>query len=45
MFVDLAIARRAHSLLTRDRAVLRLASRARRLGVVIATPELGLALL
>ena len=43
MFVDLAIARRAHALLTRDRAVLRLASRARRLGVVIATPEIGLA--
>ena len=43
MFVDLAIARRAHALITRDRAVLRLASRARRLGVVIATPEMGLA--
>lgn len=38
-FVDLAIARRAHALLTRDRAVLRLASRARRFGVLIATPE------
>jgi predicted nucleic acid-binding protein len=38
-FIDLAIARRAHALLTRDRAVLRLASRARRFGVLIATPE------
>ena len=38
-FIDLAIARRAHALLTRDRAILRLAPRARRLGVVIATPE------
>jgi predicted nucleic acid-binding protein len=41
-FVDLAIARRAHALLTRDRAVLRLASRARRFGVLIATPEVWL---
>jgi predicted nucleic acid-binding protein len=39
MFVDLAIARRAHALLTRDRAVLRLSSRARRFDVLIATPE------
>ena len=38
-FIDLAIARRAHALLTRDRAVLRLASRARCFGVLIATPE------
>ena len=38
-FIDLAIARRAHALLTRDRAVLRLASRARHFGVLIATPE------
>jgi predicted nucleic acid-binding protein len=38
-FIDLAIARRVHALLTRDRAVLRLASRARRFGVIIATPE------
>jgi predicted nucleic acid-binding protein len=38
-FIDLAIAHRAHALLTRDRAVLRLASRARRFGVLIATPE------
>ena len=38
-FIDLAIARRAHALLTRDRAVLRLAPRARRFGVLIATPE------
>lgn len=38
-FIDLAIARRAHALLTRDRALLRLASRARRFGVLIATPE------
>ena len=39
MFIDLAIARSAHALLTRDRALLRLASRARRCGVRIATPE------
>jgi predicted nucleic acid-binding protein len=38
-FIDLAIARRAAALLTRDRAVLRLAARARGLGVLIATPE------
>lgn len=41
-FIDLAIARRAHALLTRDRAVLRLASRARGFGIVIATPEVWL---
>jgi predicted nucleic acid-binding protein len=39
MFIDLAVARGAHALLTRDRALLRLASRARRSGVRIATPE------
>ena len=39
MFIDLAIARRVHALLTRDRAVLRLAARGRRLGVLIVTPE------
>jgi putative PIN family toxin of toxin-antitoxin system len=39
MFIDLAIARSAHALVTRDRALLRLASRARRCGVRIATPE------
>ena len=44
MFIDLAIATRAHALLTRDRAVLRLASRARRFGVLIATPEAWLRL-
>ena len=38
-FIDLAITRRAHALLTRDRAVLRLASRAHHFGVLIATPE------
>ena len=38
-FIDLAIARRAHALLTRDRALLHLASRARRFGVLVATPE------
>ena len=38
-FIDLAIGRRAHALLTRDRALLRLASRARRFGVMVATPE------
>ena len=41
-FVDLAIAERAQALLTRDRAVLRLAAKARRFGVVIATPEVWL---
>jgi predicted nucleic acid-binding protein len=44
MYVDLAIAHRAHAVLTRDRALLRLASRARRLGVLIATPEAWLRL-
>ena len=38
-FIDLSVARRVHALLTRDRAVLRLAARARRFGVTIATPE------
>ena len=41
-FIDLAVARGAHALLTRDRAVLRLASRARRQGLLIATPEVWL---
>ena len=41
-FVDLAIAKRAHALLTRDRALLRLARRARRFGVLIAAPEVWL---
>jgi predicted nucleic acid-binding protein len=41
-FIDLAIGQRAHALLTRDRAVLRLASRARRFGVLIAPPEVWL---
>lgn len=41
-FIDLAIARRAHALLTRDRALLRLAARARRFGVMVATPDLWL---
>ena len=39
IFIDLAIARRVHALLTRDRAVLRLAARSRRFGVLFATPE------
>jgi predicted nucleic acid-binding protein len=39
MFIDLAIARGAHALLTRDRALLRLASRAQPWSVRIATPE------
>ena len=39
MFIDLAIACSAHALLTRDRALLRLAPRARALGVSIATPQ------
>ena len=37
-FVDLAIARRVRMLLSRDRAVLRLAKRAKALGVAIASP-------
>jgi hypothetical protein len=41
-FIDLAIGRRVHALLTRDRALLRLASRARRFGVLVATPEVWL---
>ena len=41
-FVDLAIVKRAHALLTRDRALLRLAPNARRFGVLIATPEVWL---
>ena len=44
MFIDLAVARRAQALLTRDRALLRLAPRARRLGVLVATPETWLRL-
>ena len=39
MFIDLAIACSAHALLTRDRALLRLAPQARALGLWVATPE------
>ena len=42
MFIDLAMAHGANGLLTRDRAVLRLALRARSFGVLIATPEVWL---
>ncbi|MBV9891757.1 MAG: PIN domain-containing protein [Rhizobacter sp.] len=38
-FLDLALALGAHALLTRDRALLRLASRARRRDLRITTPE------
>jgi len=38
-FLDLAIVNRVHALLTRDRALLRLARNARRFDVLIATPE------
>ena len=38
-FIDLAIVARVEALLTHDRAVLRLAARARRFDVVIATPQ------
>lgn len=38
-FIDLAVAQRAAWLLTRDRAVLRLARRCRDRGVVVAVPE------
>ncbi len=41
-FIDLAIGRRAHALLTHDRAVLRLARRAHAFGVCIATPRVWL---
>ena len=43
-FIDLAVGRGVHALLSRDRAVLRLAARARRLGVLIATPDAWLRL-
>ena len=39
VFIDLAMQRRADALLTRDRALLRLAARALGAGVVVATPE------
>ena len=39
MFLDLALAQSATTLLSRDRAVLRLARSARSLGLVIGTPE------
>ena len=39
MFLDLALAQTAATLLSRDRAVLRLARSARNLGLVIGTPE------
>ncbi|WP_428421857.1 PIN domain-containing protein [Methylibium sp.] len=39
MFIDLALARRTPWLLTRDRALLKLAKRAERLGVRIRTPS------
>jgi uncharacterized protein len=38
-FIDLALARPAAALLTRDRALLRLARRARARGVIVAPPE------
>ena len=41
-FVDLAIVKRVYALLTRDRALLRLAPDARRFGVLISTPEMWL---
>jgi predicted nucleic acid-binding protein len=41
-FIDLAMAQGAHALLTRDRALLRLASRARRAGVLVVQPEVWL---
>ena len=39
MFIDLAIAHRAQWLVSRDRAVLKLARRARAYGLAIVTPE------
>jgi predicted nucleic acid-binding protein len=38
-FIDLALAHRARWLLTRDRAVLKLGRRARKLGLEVLTPE------
>ena len=40
VFIDLALQRRAHALLTRDWALLRLAKRARGFGVAVALPSL-----
>jgi predicted nucleic acid-binding protein len=40
VFIDLALQRRAHALLTRDRALLRLARRARGFGVAVVGPAL-----
>lgn len=42
-FIDLAVAHRAQWLISRDRAVLALAKRAKKLDVLIATPEQWLA--
>ena len=39
MFIDLAVSRHARWLLTRDRALLRLAPRARHLGVTVVPPQ------
>jgi hypothetical protein len=39
MFIDLALAEQASFLISRDRAVLALAKRARRVGLAIMTPE------
>lgn len=39
VFVDLALAHRARWLVSRDRAVLKLARRARALGLVVVTPQ------
>jgi predicted nucleic acid-binding protein len=39
MFIDLALAEQASHLISRDRAVLALAKRARRVGLAIMTPE------
>ena len=39
MFIDLAVAERAHWLISRDRDVLALAKRARAVGLAILTPE------
>ena len=42
-FIDLAVAAGARWLVTRDRAVLRLASRMRSAGVLVVTPQAWLA--
>ncbi len=39
IFIDLALSQQARWLITRDRAVLKLAARCQRLGLMVLTPE------